>query len=114
MFGSVGFMLHGNVCVGVWQTLMIVRLGQEQAAMALKEPHVVELAITGRPMKGWAMVKAEGIETDEQLRAWVERVVEFVETLPPKQAGGSDPDACTPSLRSGVPPATEATSNNKE
>ncbi len=34
MFGGVGFMLHGNMCVGVWQTSLIVRLGLEQAEMA--------------------------------------------------------------------------------
>jgi len=84
MFGGVGFMLHGNMCVGVWKTSMIVRLGPEQAAAALKEPHVVEFDITGRPMKGWAMVEAEGVEKDQKLRGWVERAVEFVETLPRK------------------------------
>jgi len=82
MFGGVGFMLHGNMCVGVWQTSMIVRLGPEKAAVALKEPHVVEFDITGRPMKGWAMVEAEGVDRDQELRGWVERAVEFVEELP--------------------------------
>jgi TfoX/Sxy family transcriptional regulator of competence genes len=84
MFGGVGFMLHGNMCVGVWKTSLIVRLGPEQAATALREPHVGEFDITGRPMKGWVLVEAEGVETDEQLRGWVERAVEFVETLPVK------------------------------
>ena len=41
MFGGVAFLLHGNMCVGVWQTSMIVRLGPDQAAAALKEPNVV-------------------------------------------------------------------------
>jgi hypothetical protein len=30
------------------------------------------------------MVEAEGMETDEQLRGWIDRAVEFVETLPRK------------------------------
>ena len=55
-----------------------------QADGGLKEPNVVEFDITGRPMKGWVMVEAEGIETDEQLSGWIERAVEFVETLPRK------------------------------
>lgn len=84
MFGGVGFMLYGNMCVGVWKTSLIARLGPGQAAVALKEPHVVEFDITGRPMKGWVLVEADGVETDEQLRGWVERSVEFVETLPRK------------------------------
>jgi TfoX/Sxy family transcriptional regulator of competence genes len=84
MFGGVCFLLYGNMCVGVWQTSLIVRLGAEQATAALKEPHVVEFDITGRPMKGWIMVEAEGVETDEQLVGWIERAVEFVEILPRK------------------------------
>ncbi|MEN6497450.1 MAG: TfoX/Sxy family protein [Thermoguttaceae bacterium] len=35
MFGGVGFMFHGNMCVGVWQTSLIVRLSPQQAAMVL-------------------------------------------------------------------------------
>jgi TfoX/Sxy family transcriptional regulator of competence genes len=83
MFGGVGFLLHGNMCVGIWQTSLIVRLGPD-AASALKEPNVVEFDITGRPMKGWVMVEAEGVETDEQLRSWIQRAVELVEKLPKK------------------------------
>ncbi len=30
------------------------------------------------------MVEAEGMEADNQLLAWIERAVEFVETLPKK------------------------------
>jgi len=52
MFGGVGFLLYGNMCVGVWQTSLIVRLGPDQGAVALKEANVVEFDITGRPMKG--------------------------------------------------------------
>ena len=84
MFGGIGFMLNGNMCVGVWQTSMIVRLGPDRAAEALNKPFVVEFDVTGRPMKGWAMIEAEGMETDRQLREWVELAVEFVEGLPRK------------------------------
>jgi TfoX/Sxy family transcriptional regulator of competence genes len=84
MFGGICFMFHGNMCVGILQTSLIVRLGPEQAAAALKEPNVVEFDITGRPMKGWVMVEAEGVETDEQLDGWIEQAIEFVATLPKK------------------------------
>ncbi len=84
MFGGVAFLFHGNMCVGIWQTSLIVRLGPEQAEAALKQPNVVEFDITGRPMKGWVLVEGDGMETDQQLRRWIERSVEFVETLPRK------------------------------
>ena len=84
MFGGIAFLLHGNMCVGVWNTSMIARLGPEGASAALEKPNIVEFDITGRPMKGWVVVEAEGIDTDKQLLQWVEQAVEFVGTLPRK------------------------------
>ena len=30
MFGSVGFLLHGNLLVGIWKDSLIVRLGPDE------------------------------------------------------------------------------------
>ena len=84
MFGGVGFLLNGNMCLGVWKTSLIARLGPEQAEPALNEPYVQEFDITGRPMKGWVMVEADGIESSEELSVWIQRSVDFVSTLPRK------------------------------
>ena len=40
--------------------------------------------MTGRPMRGWILVEAAGIATDDQLGAWVARGVAFARSLPPK------------------------------
>jgi TfoX/Sxy family transcriptional regulator of competence genes len=84
MFGGVGFLLSGNICVGVWKTSLIARVGPEQYDDALAQPHVGEFDITGRAMRGWVMVEPEGIDDDQQLRHWVDRSLEFVATLPAK------------------------------
>jgi TfoX/Sxy family transcriptional regulator of competence genes len=84
MFGGVAFLLRGNMCVGVWQDSLIVRLGPEQGARALSEPHVKAFDVTGRSMRGWAMVGPEGLDTDTQLNDWIERAVDFVAALPAK------------------------------
>lgn len=84
MFGGLGFLLHGNMCVGVWQDSLIVRVGPEEYPAALKEPFAGEFDITGRPMRGWVMVAPQGFENIEQLAAWFERAREFVSTLPAK------------------------------
>jgi DNA-3-methyladenine glycosylase I len=84
MFGGVGFLLNGNMLVGVWKDSLIVRLGPEQAEAALREPHVREFDITGRPMTGWAMVAPGGVEGDGRLDDWIGRAVTFVRTLPAK------------------------------
>lgn len=40
--------------------------------------------MTGRPMKGWVMAEPEAIDDDRRLRAWIERSLKFVESLPRK------------------------------
>src|SRR5437764_1373447 len=85
MFGGVGFLLYGNMLVGVWNDSLIVRLGPDNYDDALLEPHVREFDITGRAMKGWVLVEPEGVEDDEQLSAWIQRAVNFVGALPAKE-----------------------------
>jgi hypothetical protein len=85
MFGGVGFLLNGNMLVGVWKDSLVVRLGPSDGDEALKEPHVKEFDITGRPMKGWVLVASEGVEGDDQLAGWIGRAVKFVGMLPAKE-----------------------------
>jgi TfoX/Sxy family transcriptional regulator of competence genes len=85
MFGGVGFLLHGNMLVGVWKDSLIVRLGPDNYDDALLEPHVREFDITGKPMKGWVLVEPVGVEDDDQLKGWIERALNFVRALPAKE-----------------------------
>ena len=84
MFGGVGFLLNGNLLVGVWKESLVVRLGPDEGDVALREPHVKEFDITGRPMRNWVVVEPEGVEADDQLSGWVQRAVKFVGKLPAK------------------------------
>jgi TfoX/Sxy family transcriptional regulator of competence genes len=84
MFGGVGFLLHGNMLVGVWQDSLIARVGPDEAAKALAGEFVREFDVTGRPMKGWVMIEPDGLDTDQHLGDWIDRTLAFVATLPAK------------------------------
>ncbi len=84
MFGGICFLLHGNLPVGVWKDSLIARLGPDEGEAALREPNVRVFDITGKPMRNWVLVEPEGVEEDDQLKAWVERATKFVRTLPRK------------------------------
>ena len=71
MFGSVCFMLNGNLLVGVWKDSLIACLGPDEGEAALREPHVRKFDITGKPMRNWVLVEPEGVEDDDQLKEWV-------------------------------------------
>jgi hypothetical protein len=63
---------------------MIVRLGPDEGEAALLEQNVKEFDITGRAMKGWVMVAAEGVADETDVKVWVQRALMFVEKLPVK------------------------------
>jgi len=84
MFGGLGFLLKGNLLVGVWKNSMIVRLGPEACEDARLEEHVGAFDITGKPMKGWLMVAADGVADESSVKAWVQRALQYVSKLPAK------------------------------
>ena len=84
MFGGIGFLLNGNMCVGIWNNSLIARIGLLQYGAALRQEFVGEFDITGRPMRGWVVVSPDGIDTDDELRRWIKLAAAFVEDLPVK------------------------------
>jgi len=85
MFGGTCHLIHGNMMCGVYKDSLVLRLGEEAAIKAMKEPHVKPFDVTGKPMKGWVMVEKDGFE-GQRLDRWLEKARTFVESLPSKQA----------------------------
>ena len=71
----------------VYKDFLILRLGEDRCGEALKLSFAKPFDITGRPMKGWVMVKSEGIGTDDNLESWLKQARDFVKTLGPKEKG---------------------------
>jgi hypothetical protein len=84
MFGGVGFLINGNMACGVHKDNLIVRLPEAEYDQALRIPNVGIFDMTGRPMKGWIMVKPAGVKSDKDLSNWVERGTKFASSLPKK------------------------------
>ncbi|TDA64566.1 MAG: TfoX family protein [Chloroflexi bacterium] len=84
MFGGVGYMIHGNMAVGVHRNDLIVRVGPENHAEAMKRPHTRPFDMTGRPMSGWLVVEAAGIKDPAVLAEWIQLGVAYAQSLPPK------------------------------
>jgi TfoX/Sxy family transcriptional regulator of competence genes len=83
MFGGIAFMLRGHMCCGVVGDELMLRLGPELAAEALRKPQVRPMDFTGRPMKGMVYVAPAGLR-GRALRAWVEKAAAHARSLPAK------------------------------
>ncbi len=85
MFGGLAFFCNGHMFCGVVKTQLMLRLGDEAAAGALRRPHVRPMDFTGKAMKSMVYVEAGGVDSDESLSAWIEAALRFAKTLPPKK-----------------------------
>lgn len=85
MFGGLAFLLRGNMCCGVVGGELIVRVGSESYSAALDEPHAREMDFGGRLLRGFVYVAADGLTSDGDLRAWVERGARYAQSLPPRE-----------------------------
>jgi len=85
MFGGLAFLVGGNMCVSAsGQGGLLARIDPGDTKAALERPHASLMEMGGRTMDGWIRVAPEGLESDSELSAWVDRSRAFVKTLPPK------------------------------
>lgn len=85
MFGGLVFMIDGNMCCGVRNTELMLRLSNEGAGDALKRPHTRPLDPTGKRIRSLIFVNEQGTDLDHELEEWVQVAFTFVRTLPKKQ-----------------------------
>jgi TfoX/Sxy family transcriptional regulator of competence genes len=85
MFGGVAFMLDGNMCCGVIEQDLVVRVGPEHYDEMVREPHARPMDFTGRSLRGFVYVAPAGFDTETALEQWIARGVDFVRTLPAKR-----------------------------
>ena len=51
MFGGIGWMLNGNMCVGIYEDWLITRVGESAGTKLFKEKHTKPMDITGTRRK---------------------------------------------------------------
>ena len=84
MFGGICYLINGNMSFGLWKDYLIVRMAPELAQEKLKNEHVREFDITGRPMKGWVMVEKGSWNKKNELTGWLNIGKSFALSLPRK------------------------------
>ena len=85
MFGGLAFLIGGNMSVSAsGQGGMLLRCDPEEADSLVKSPHADRFEMRGRAMDGWLRVAPEGLESDADLRRWVDVGVGYARSLPPK------------------------------
>ena len=89
MVGGLSFLVHGNMCCGITDRSLMVRVGAEGREQALREPHVRPMQLGGRTLSGFVCVEPAGFASDDALATWVQRGLDFVSGLPARPVRAS-------------------------
>ncbi len=84
MFGGLGLMVNGNMCIGIIGANLVVRVGKGNYQWALQQDGVSEFDFTGKPLTGWVYVRQEYLDNKKSLLFWLNQGLDFVLTLPHK------------------------------
>jgi TfoX/Sxy family transcriptional regulator of competence genes len=85
MFGGLAFLINGHMAVSAsGQGGLLLRVDPAETETLVQEPHVRRFEMRGREMDGWLRVDSAAVETENDLRRWVSRGVDYARSLPPK------------------------------
>jgi hypothetical protein len=84
MFGGIAWLRGGNMFVGTLKDELMVRVGKDAHDAEVRRPHARIMDFTGRPMKGYLIIAPAGVKRVAAVKAWADRALEHVSTLPAK------------------------------
>lgn len=111
MFGNLGAFINGNMFAGLFGSTIGVKLSDADRGILESSERTVPFGPAERPMGGYTGLpevwNEEGDGDDTRARAWAEKALGYIATLPPKQPkepkATREPKARAP--RSGTPRA---------
>ena len=82
MFGSLGFMVRGHLCITARPERLMCRIDPALHDEAVKQPGCETVEMKGRPYRGYVFVASSALATKTALRHWVHLCLAHNATLP--------------------------------
>ena len=77
MMGGLTFMVNGKMCVGIVGDELMCRIDPGLHESAIRKKGCRTMDFTGRPMKGYVFVCAEGMKTKIDFDFWLGMALDF-------------------------------------
>lgn len=77
MMGGICYLVDDKMCAGIIKDSLMARIGPERYDEAMKIKGCKPMDFTGRPMKGFVYVEADGIDMENDLAEWIQRCLDY-------------------------------------
>lgn len=77
MFGGTCYMVNSKMCIGVLGNELMCRIDYEEYDKMVEMPGCRPMDFTGKLMRGYVFVSAEGMKTKKQFDQWITLCLDF-------------------------------------
>jgi len=90
MFGGLAFLIGGNMAVAANNRGgFMVRVDPGESDALVASTRAEPMVMGGRSMKGWLHIDKDQLDSEAELREWVERGARYAASLPEKRSTAS-------------------------
>lgn len=86
MFGGVGFLVRGHLCVSCRPQRIMCRIDPAIHDEVIRQDGCRTMVMGGREYRGYVHVDAESVRTQRSLKRWIDLALSYNESLPSKKA----------------------------
>ena len=77
MFGSLGFLVNGKLCVSARKSRLMCRIDPSLQDDLIARPGCSTMKMKGREYRGYVLVESKVLQTDRDVKFWVGLALDF-------------------------------------
>lgn len=83
--GGVGYLINGNMCIGIYEDLLVVRTGRSLAETLAGKPGIERFRQNEEDLDGFISIDSEIYKHDKARHKFLSHALEHTSSLPPKE-----------------------------
>ncbi len=83
--GGVGYLINGNMCLGIYDEFLVVRTGKPLADSLIEQRGIERFEKGNEDLEEFIMVKPEIYNHSKAMSKFIEKGIDYTSGLPPKE-----------------------------
>jgi len=90
---GVGYLINGNMCLGVYEDFLVARIGEQLAQTLVDRPGIRKYLPDDGLYDDFIMVEEQIYNHSKALHKFIDQSITYTESMPPKDHGKTNMDS---------------------
>jgi TfoX/Sxy family transcriptional regulator of competence genes len=83
--GGVGYLINGNMCLGIYNDLMVARIGKKLAQTLVSRPGIEPYLEGDEDFEDFVLIKEQIYIHSKAMQKFIDQSIQYTRQLPPKE-----------------------------